>query len=428
MQIRSGIVVCIGAFALLLRPEKASAFTLTDLICDGEKASPYYWAIYATAQAARASGAFKTRDDCEFAGSAASDAGSTVSLPTGTVTSCVCKDIFGDAPPSKPACRIAHNVCTEGSSLPLDMTQRTDCIPTGSMYIAEDVCTFDPYCCNTFWDQQCVQEVTSSFWDTEASRYIQWSIEGRPNCVVNEGNAPMTPEQIAIYQAECPGGRITPQSALSGALNDANQMAANMRNSDALCLGAVPGHLYASGEFSDGNYDFSSFSTDWDPGFYKAQCASGFVQLGVSAGVYWFGSFGWWYPHAILCELDSPGVFTGKHTATLTLPGDHRRYSRLGNWDAGFKLECGKNEYVAGVSQDPSALMGNSVVCASSPGLSNNGCHVVSTTDGSTAGSAGDGDWDYGYYKGECGPSEYIAGIAFSTELQFPEALLCCAR
>lgn len=429
MQTRHWLAVGLSALAALLPPQIARASWLRSLVCDGLETNPIYWQIYGAVEAARSAGVLTSKDDCQLGGTSASDIGNALpaGLPTGAITDCVCSSVFGDAPPSRPICPIAHNVCTEGSQLPADVSLPTYCVPSGSAIIAAAVCTFDPYCCTTFWDRSCVEEVTQSYWNKNASQAIEWSIEDRPYCSVNEGNAPMSDEAIKQYEAECPNNRTTTQSGLSAGWNLANQAAAEVRASDALCLGSAPAQLYAAGEFADGNYDFSGYSSDWDYGFYKGQCAAGFAQLGLSYN-YFQGSDGlpYSYPHGILCGLASLDVFTGKYTATLSMPGDHRRASRLGDWDRGFdKLECGINEYVYGVSQDPTWRAIQSVACAASTGLSNRGCHAVPFDSGL---QAGDGDWDVGFYKSECATNEYVAGVSVASDTYTPSKLLCCLR
>jgi hypothetical protein len=38
------------------------------------------------------------------------------------------------------------------------------------------------------------------------------------------------------------------------------------------------------------------------------------------------------------------------------------------------------------------------------------------------------GDWDFGTFKGECGLNEYVAGVSINPSTRQPHSLLCCAR
>jgi hypothetical protein len=171
-------------------------------------------------------------------------------------------------------------------------------------------------------------------------------------------------------------------------------------------------------------------STGWDAGYAKATCPAGFTQIGMSDETQ--STLG---AHLALCAEAGPAVFSGKYAAALTGSGDQRRMSRTVNgsteWSSGFwKLECGSNEYVSGISQSTgTGASFHGVLCASSPGLSNAGCtaRVFDSGDNRFEGSPL-ANWDSGYFKGECAPYEYVAGVSISPSNRRPHALLCCSR
>jgi hypothetical protein len=185
-----------------------------------------------------------------------------------------------------------------------------------------------------------------------------------------------------------------------------------------------PGSKFDAGQFLDQNYNFSG--SDWDPptgpgqAYFKGQCSPGFQQLGLSK------SPATGRTNSILCQMVAPSQFPGTYAAMLAVPGDQRRAGRIGDWDYGYyKLECGNNEYVSGSSENFVTHQFHAVRCSSSPGLGNTGCY---TRAFDSSGAAGDGDWDPGFYKAECAPSEYVAGVSVDTASGDPHAVLCCPR
>jgi hypothetical protein len=96
-----------------------------------------------------------------------------------------------------------------------------------------------------------------------------------------------------------------------------------------------------------------------------------------------------------------------------------------GDWDYGFyKGQCAKNEFVAGVAQSQAGATNGLLCCPSigvDAGVDASGCHAQ-TIDSTNLPSS---DWDYGYWKGECHPGEYVAGVSV-TGTGSPHDILCC--
>jgi len=182
----------------------------------------------------------------------------------------------------------------------------------------------------------------------------------------------------------------------------------------------------------DSSYDF-----DWDICRGKRTCPAGQGLIGLSVGLGAGGA-----GHSAICLPD--WGFDGIPSATLTVDDgvDQRRYDHTGgDWSPGYlKLECGKGEYVSGVSED-------ALSCPPSP--EDNAFHAIQCSqplDPDSFGSAlctarsvdsqgsSDGDfltgvdWDPWFVKRACSATEFVAGISVDLWTHKPHALLCCAR
>lgn len=116
--------------------------------------------------------------------------------------------------------------------------------------------------------------------------------------------------------------------------------------------------------------------------------------------------------------------------------------SPLGDWANGlYKAECLPNQALVGISKDTRAPHAHRALCAENSAAYNSStrCYALSFSQGSFQGTFdGDflgGDWDPNYFKGECGPSEYVAGVAQETHpitrngTSYPsqlDTILCC--
>jgi hypothetical protein len=83
------------------------------------------------------------------------------------------------------------------------------------------------------------------------------------------------------------------------------------------------------------------------------------------------------------------------------------------DWDSGYyKGECGANEFVAGISQTPSGAVNNLLCCPGQVTKQNCASVVFFTADNREQENPPSGDWDEGHFKGECGPGRYVAGVS----------------
>jgi len=110
-------------------------------------------------------------------------------------------------------------------------------------------------------------------------------------------------------------------------------------------------------------------------------------------------------------------------TRTPFFSGDTRFFTAEDDWSGGdFKAECAVTDRVAGISATPitfSPLLNPHVaLCETSYfGIGRGGVagetHVVTGPDDRA--DYGTGDWDFGYYKAECGANEVVVGVSQST-------------
>jgi hypothetical protein len=145
--------------------------------------------------------------------------------------------------------------------------------------------------------------------------------------------------------------------------------------------------------------------------------------------------------HDAYCRRGGTRELTGNIVRTLNLDQgrDQRASVRSVNgnsdWASGYlKLECGFGEYVSAVSENATSCQANNqfhgLQCSSGgSGLgSQNVCsvRVLDTTDDRA--TTASGDWDPGNFKGECGLSQYVAGISVDLNSRRPHSILCCNR
>jgi hypothetical protein len=170
---------------------------------------------------------------------------------------------------------------------------------------------------------------------------------------------------------------------------------------------------------------------DWASGDFKGNCPLGQPLDGLSR--YTSVPAAPW-SHAVHC---SPyGSFPGPDQplcyARTVNPWDSRG-TNDNNWDwdlSSYKTECAANEYVQGVSQDPSTGHLHSIDCCPA-----NVSHLKCSTQVfySSDSSAYSGtDWDPGYYKGQCPLGQYVAGISTPANSSVgiygaAHAILCCS-
>lgn len=170
---------------------------------------------------------------------------------------------------------------------------------------------------------------------------------------------------------------------------------------------------------------------EWFLDHYKAECAPGERVVGLSRS----SANGW--ASTALCYTDPVTAPRYEHPAQGVPPtgcqsrsvlgGDNRGTTASGDWDSGYaKVECGLDEYVAGVAQSPDNFFAG-VLCCPAAGTTRNSCtpRVFATQDNRE--TTASGNWDAAGTKGECGTGSFVAGVSRDANGD-PHALLCCAQ
>ncbi len=101
-----------------------------------------------------------------------------------------------------------------------------------------------------------------------------------------------------------------------------------------------------------------------------------------------------------------------------------------GDWASGYnKLQCPDGTFAVGYSVNSNAM--SALLCAPSTAALPATTRTLWFDHGdnrpTTGGSSGS-DWAPGYYKGQCGDNEYLAGVAFTwrwLHYGVPDAVLC---
>jgi len=173
-------------------------------------------------------------------------------------------------------------------------------------------------------------------------------------------------------------------------------------------------------DFACGNSlrDAGTGTGDWSSGFYKAQCSGAQAATGLSMSMTSPG-----YAHDLLCRLDDGTVFQHASCRAVVFgPADNRGTSATGDWDPGSaKGECAADEYAAGTSQSTDLRL-HALWCCKGR-VQHTECAALAF-DGQDAQERPANDWDPGFWKGECGPDRFVAGV--SQRAGVPHALLCC--
>ena len=175
--------------------------------------------------------------------------------------------------------------------------------------------------------------------------------------------------------------------------------------------------------FSGRDFRATTSTGDWHPGSYKAECGLAQAVTGLSM---FEGSHA---PHAALCGDDASGS-RYPHAACRMLDfssGDNRSNTSIGDdWDQGYyKGECGTDEYVAGVSENESGSDQLTLSLLRGRRLAHGVLPPRLRRRRQPGSNTATGDWDYGYYKGECAPGQYAAKARGRASTGGSHAILC---
>jgi hypothetical protein len=137
-------------------------------------------------------------------------------------------------------------------------------------------------------------------------------------------------------------------------------------------------------------------------------------------------------PHNMLCS-NSGTQWSDNGVAVINnvASGGTQRATHAGDWDWGYwKSECGANEYVSGIDQAPGSGNLHGIRC-SSASMANNGynnCESHVVGGPEDRGNTSTGDWDMGYYKSECSAGKVVVGVSANTSTLKPHRILCCSQ
>ncbi len=237
------------------------------------------------------------------------------------------------------------------------------------------------------------------------------SLHGFFNCGFESTMTNATPD--TLYYCNGSDG-IPVSSCLAGCSHSATDDHCTVPDSTAKFMGGS-------------EYDYS-LTGDWEYGYFKGTCSRGGrsqphqAMTGLSMDNDIGGA-----PDKVLCEYDNAAKFSGTSCNVRRFElGDDRGTTSTGDWDYGnYKGECAANEYVAGVSQDTNTNAIHSILCCAGAPAHTSCSTVTVTPEDREAGHLAT-DWDYGFWKGECGAGRYVAGISTPTNGANPHALLCC--
>jgi hypothetical protein len=163
--------------------------------------------------------------------------------------------------------------------------------------------------------------------------------------------------------------------------------------------------------------------TDWAPYRYKAACGLTQAATGLSLST----AYPLKHAHALLCRLDDPDTFLRTSCRDVVFDADENRgTTEYGDWDPGYyKGECAPDEYVAAISQTTNQALFSLRCCQGN--VTHNLCSAVTFVDGDNfEGGAMINDWDPEGYKGECAPGRYVAGVSQRPGTGEPHSILCC--
>lgn len=177
---------------------------------------------------------------------------------------------------------------------------------------------------------------------------------------------------------------------------------------------ATPAWYQLTTDHRDHNASLRTRATgDWDSGARKAVCPDG-ARL---AGLGHTGGRG-------LCTTSDLRAPTGGHTVVR----DEAYVPAGGDWATGYtKFQCPSGQFLIGYSLRGERV--SAALCAPSRTALPTGGRTLWFDRGDNRPPGGPGgEYAYGDYKGQCLPTEYAAGIAFTTRAASrpgPAALLC---
>jgi hypothetical protein len=233
-------------------------------------------------------------------------------------------------------------------------------------------------------------------------------------------------EENGSPAAKCPVGTVISGLQARGGFAD---------DISALCIPAtLDEHVWAP----------SGLVCSWTPWLSEEQGLTGEPPL--SSGRKWyFGGTSGGFATAVRCSgsyCDNMSYFgcttVGWYNYYEFSTHDHRGYSDEGNWSSSdFKGECDshRGEYMTGISANGAfispELRPHRALCVGDnprldvygPGIWSSRLRSHTVVGGTDRADTSTGDWDYGFYKTECGLTEVMVGISQTTSHQVSRIL-----
>jgi len=175
--------------------------------------------------------------------------------------------------------------------------------------------------------------------------------------------------------------------------------------------------------FSATSVQRSNRTGDWQFGALKAECGDSEMLVGLSKSTQGSSS------HGALCRPGNINDYPHISCTVRNFSAGESRGANLTDWDPGyFKGECAAAEYAAGVSQSTDGKIMSILCCVGA--VTHNTCSRVSFETQEGHEDASNGDWDFGFYKGDCGAGRYVAGMSrdpAGSAAGSPHAIYCCS-
>jgi hypothetical protein len=131
-----------------------------------------------------------------------------------------------------------------------------------------------------------------------------------------------------------------------------------------------------------------------------------------------------------LCRVEDTNGSYKQTISSEAKRGAYRSINGSTDWDYGYyKLECGYGEFVSGFSDVPNSAKPalHAIRCSTGSVSTNSGCETI-PVGGRDYRSSVSEDWNWNYVKSECTLGKVAVGVSLDTTYGRPHKLLCCSR
>jgi hypothetical protein len=175
-------------------------------------------------------------------------------------------------------------------------------------------------------------------------------------------------------------------------------------------------------------YQHNPLTFDWAPGNFKGVCESQQPMIGLSESP-GTNSSGIQFSHTVFCDPGTGSAGNSSFFSDFNTTGGQCNaigIEQRDSWDPGLDLgECGQSQFVAGVDQLSDGELAGMLCCSSPTGTVRHQNCQPKVFDSNNVSPY---DWDYGWNKAQCSPGQYMAGVSRGGAPTFgPHAILCCS-